>query len=168
GGRACRIEQALLRDEDEWLRTRETLPDRALVVRDLFGGSADVYGQRARALLGAPRDRTVQRPIDLEHTGAVAEALQLAHVARRQGITRDRGELARRDIEDDGAQRREIAHRRHTPSGLDRAAEADEVVGHGAGDRLRAAAHARPADRMGRYRHGDAGRGGAGPARRDD
>jgi hypothetical protein len=66
GGRARRVEHALLRDEHEGLLSRPPLPDRSLVLGDLLEFPADVHRRRARAFRGLPRDRSGQRPVHFE------------------------------------------------------------------------------------------------------
>ena len=68
--------------------------------------------RRAARALGGPRDRTVERPVDLEHARAVAESLGAAAGPRRQPVAGDRDELARRDVEQDGTRRRQVGERR--------------------------------------------------------
>ncbi len=56
----------------------------------------------------APRDRPVERPVELEHARAVAIAAQPAHVARGQDRLADVGELRRAGVEEDDARRRNV------------------------------------------------------------
>ena len=67
--------------------------------RDLLERRAQMDRRRARALLGAPRDRPVERPVELEHARAVAEALEPPPVAARKPLAGERDELAGRDVE---------------------------------------------------------------------
>ena len=61
--------------------------------------------------LGGPRDRAVERPVDLEHARAVAESLGSPAAPWRQPVAGDRHELARRDVEQDGTRRRQVGER---------------------------------------------------------
>src|SRR5690606_31655054 len=55
---------------------------RVLRGSNLGEGPAEVDGTGAAAVGGAPRNWSVQRPISLEHAGAVAEAAKSANVRR--------------------------------------------------------------------------------------
>src|SRR2546423_9372152 len=99
-------------------------------------------GAGARALRRAPRDRTRERPVQLERSGAVAVAAQLALVAGRKPPARQPEELARDGIGQDEVGARQLVLRAR---GADLAAELDETVRERVGDPLRAAARKRPA-----------------------
>src|SRR5262249_57798077 len=86
--RPRRVEQALLRDQDEWALGVPALPTRALGVDDLRGRRAEVDGSCASDLRRAPGDRVVERVVDLEHAGAVTPPVQTAAVARWKGVAR--------------------------------------------------------------------------------
>ena len=64
-----------------------------------------------RGALRGPRHRAVQRPVHLEHARPVAEALREPPGPWRQPVARDRDELARRDVEDDGAGEWQVGER---------------------------------------------------------
>ena len=70
-------------------------PDGGLGGGDLVERAADVHGRGLEAARIAPRDRPVERPVELEDAGAVAIAAQAAHVACRQDRLADVGELRR-------------------------------------------------------------------------
>ena len=100
-----------------------------------------------------PRDRTVDRHVDLEHARAVAIALQAAAKAIRQAITGDRRERPRRHVEERNAVRREVVHPLDGPTGLDPSAARDELGGERLGEPARAAFRERPAVDVGRAEH---------------
>ena len=136
---------------------------------DLVERAAEVDRRRPARPLGGPRDRAVERPVDLEHARAVAEPLGAPAAPRRQPVAGDRHELARRHVEQDGT--RPAAGRRATStrwpvttSPPAASSSATSAVGDGG----RPAADHRPADRVGerrrgraRTRHSTGDRGGA-------
>src|SRR5262249_53752802 len=101
GGRARGVGEALLREEGEGAVGDAAAPDRVFVHGDLLERAAEVHRPGARALRRAPRNRTVERPVDFEHAGAVAEALQPAYIARWKGVAGDGYDLPWGEIEDD-------------------------------------------------------------------
>ena len=66
---------------------------------------AEVDGSRARRRGVGPRDRPVERPVDLEHPRPVAEALELAPVPAGEAVAGHGEHLARRDVEQVGRAR---------------------------------------------------------------
>ena len=60
--------------------------------------AAEVNRPGARALGSRPRDRPVERPVELERAGPVAIREQPTSVRVRQPLAADPGELARRDV----------------------------------------------------------------------
>src|SRR5205085_9653916 len=72
-GSARRVEETLLRDEDEGSLRVYAAPDSRLAFGYLLNGRAEVDGRRAPAGCGRPGDRPVERPVDLEDAGAVPE-----------------------------------------------------------------------------------------------
>ena len=99
--RAARVEEAALGEEDVRLLADRAAPRLALGGGDLLERSAEVDGCGARALLRGPRDRPVERPVDLEHARPVAELLQPVAIPRRELVAGHRDELARRYVEQD-------------------------------------------------------------------
>ena len=96
----------------------------------------------------APRDRTVERVIDLVGARAVAIALELPAIAVRQCPAGDPQERARREVAEDGARRRQILDGLDPLAGDDLAAERAQVAAQRIGEPLRAAARNRPAVRV--------------------
>ena len=127
---------------------------------DLVERPAEVDRRRAARTVRGPRDRPVERPVDLEDARSVAEPLRPAPCPPGQPVAGDRDELARR--------RRRTG--RHAPRG-----RSASVVDPMAGDDLaagrlqlgderrrhgrRAAADHRPADRVGIGREDEPERG---------
>ena len=72
-GRARRIEEALLPDEDERTLCRNTARDLRLALGDLVERAAEMHGPRAEAFLRAPWDRAVHGVVELEDAGPVAK-----------------------------------------------------------------------------------------------
>ena len=144
-----RVEQALLRQQHERPRRDPAAPRRRLRGDDLLERRSQMHGPRARAFLGAPWDRPVERPVDLEDPRAVAEAAQPAAIAPRQRIPGQREQLLRRDVEQHRRRIAELGERPDAPARLDLAAERPQVAREALGDRLRAAASERPPGRMG-------------------
>ena len=76
-GARRRVEQALLRQQHIRPLGVPAAADGALGGGDLRQRAAEVNGRRPGARRRRPGDRPVQRPVDLEHAGAVAVALEL-------------------------------------------------------------------------------------------
>src|SRR5919197_1489234 len=95
--RACRVEEALLREQHERAR-RSVVP---LGPGDLVERRAEMHGRRAPARLRPPRNRARQRPIDLEGARTVPVAKQPPLVARGQSPARETDELARHHVAED-------------------------------------------------------------------
>jgi hypothetical protein len=75
GGRARRVEQALLRDEDE-RRVADPAAGRiSFRLRDLFIAAAEMHRAGAPASRGAPWDGLGERVVDLERPWTVAKWL---------------------------------------------------------------------------------------------
>ena len=136
-GRARVVEEALLHEQHERpLAGAASLPRRALGLRDLGERAAEVDGPGTAQRVARPRDRRVERPVELERRRPVAKAERVPRQAR------EARELARRDVAEHGVGARQLvdAARRH-----DLAAELDEPRGERVDERLRAAARKRPA-----------------------
>src|SRR5439155_3451957 len=88
-GRARLIEEALLADEHEWALGRVALPHLALGVRDVVERAAHMHGPGAKAGLRAPRDRAVERVVDLEDTRAAAIPAHRAAVSAGEAFAGD-------------------------------------------------------------------------------
>ncbi|MFN8185538.1 MAG: hypothetical protein U0R69_00515 [Gaiellales bacterium] len=73
---------------------------------DLLERPAEMDGRRPTALLGPPRDRGVEREVELEDARAVPVALEPSPVPVGEPATGDPQELARREVEEHRAARR--------------------------------------------------------------
>ena len=113
---------------------------------DLLERPAEVHRAGAGHLGRRPRDRPVERPVELEHPGPVAVAPEPAPVAGGQAVAREPHQLARARVEQHGARVAELGQRVDRPAGLHYAAERAQVPGERVRQPLGAAAHHRPAD----------------------
>src|SRR3989449_7602235 len=102
-------------------------PNRGFGGRDLVERAAEMNGRGFQAAGVSPRDRPVERPVELEGAGPVAVAAEPAHVARGQDRLGDVGELRRARVEEDDPRGREVAEGADVPAGLDPAAERPEI-----------------------------------------
>jgi hypothetical protein len=75
GRRARVVEKALLREQDEGPLCVPSLPRCAFGFDDLRDRAGEVDGRRLRDLRCAPRDRSIERVVDLEDAGPVPPAL---------------------------------------------------------------------------------------------
>src|SRR5262249_52780391 len=71
-GRPPGVELALLHEQHEGPLGMLAAPDGGLRGRDLVQRATEVYGRGLQAAGVAPRDRPVQRPVELERAGTVA------------------------------------------------------------------------------------------------
>ena len=71
-GRAARIELTLLHDHHERARRMLAAPDRGLGGGHLLERSPEVDGRCLEAARIAPRDRAVERPVELERARSIA------------------------------------------------------------------------------------------------
>jgi hypothetical protein len=117
--------------------------------RDLGDRAAQVDRRRPAQLVGPPRDRAVERPVELEDPRAVAEPLVDPAGPRGQAVARDPDGGARRRVEDDRPRRRQLRQVRDASTRLDRPAEGAQLGGQPFGNGRRAATDHRPADGMG-------------------
>jgi hypothetical protein len=115
---------------------RGAVRNRILGLLDLLERPADVHGAGAPARLCGPRHGPVEGIVEFEHSGPVTEALQGAPIARRQLVARDRGDLARGQVEQHGSDAAQIAERPDLAAGLDLAPQRAQERGHRLGDRL--------------------------------
>src|SRR5262249_34676170 len=102
-GRPAAVELALLHDEHEGPLGMLAAPDGGLARRDLVERTAEVDGRGLQAAGVAPRNRPIERPVDLERAGAVAVATEPADVPRRQDRFADVGKLRRTGVEEHDA-----------------------------------------------------------------
>jgi hypothetical protein len=89
-----------------------------------------------RDLRSAPRNRPVERIVELEHSRSVAPAFEVSAIPARQDVVADPDELPRRHIAEDEFAPWELAKRRHLAARLDLAAERAEASGQRVCDRL--------------------------------
>ena len=110
--------------------------------------AAEMDGAGVREIRVMPRNRPVERPIHLADARAVAEPLQAQGVPGRRAVARDRHQLPRGDVEEDGAHRRQVGEAPHRGAGDHLPAEATDLPDEGIRQPLGAAQDDRPADRV--------------------
>jgi hypothetical protein len=93
-----------------------------------------------------PRHAPLDREIELEGGGPVSIAAVGARDPGGQPLRSDLRHGPRRQVEEDGIGRRQLAERAHRAAGLDRAAVLPHDRGQRLDDRSRAAARNRPAE----------------------
>ncbi len=150
GGRARGVELALLDDQHERSLGVLAAPDGGLAGGDLVERAADVNGRGVEAARIAPRDRPVERPVELEDAGAVAVTAEPAEVVGGKERCADRGELRRAGVEEHDTRGRKIGERANRTSGLDRSAQGAEVRGESLADGLRSSRGDGPSRRRAR------------------
>src|SRR5262249_48973237 len=111
-GRAARVDLALLADDEEGPLAVSASVHVALGGTDLGERAADVDGRRFAAGGVAPRNRTVERPVQFEGTGSVTIAQEASPVAGGKSIAGDVLELIGRRVEQDDARRRKLGEAR--------------------------------------------------------
>ena len=84
------VGERLLPDQHERL-LGQRVGDRCRA-QDLVRGAAEVHGAGLARLRRLPRDRAVERPVDLQRRRAEAVAAQRARIGGRQRLARERGE----------------------------------------------------------------------------
>src|SRR6266566_4220129 len=97
------IEKAWLREHHEGPLGMLAFPCRAFSSGDFWQRAAQVDSSRAYASSYLPGDRTIERVVNLEYTGAVAITLEPLLILARQVISRNTQQLPGRHIEQDGA-----------------------------------------------------------------
>src|SRR5262249_7660950 len=127
GRRPGVVELALLHEQHEGSLRMLAAPDGGLTGRDLLERAAEMDGPGLQASGVWPRDRSVERPVDLEGAGAVAVAAEPAHVARGKDRSADVGELRRTGVEEHDAGGGKIRERPNEATGLDGSAEDSQV-----------------------------------------
>ena len=144
GRRARRVELALLAQDEERPLGVPAATHVALRGADLLERAADVHGRRLAARGIAPRDRTVERPVELEDAGPVAVAARggggSRPAARRPRCARAGRATVSKSTTRAAAGRR--GARRGGPSRCGR--RGSQVGGERARDRVRAARRDRP------------------------
>lgn len=138
------IKQSWLRKQDKWPFGMLALPGLTFGRGNLVERVAEVQCARTPARLVSPRDRTVQRPIDLEYTHAVAIARQLTAITSWQALSHKLHYLTRSDIEQHHARRRQFIDRANWPTGADFATHTSEIRSKCVSNSLSAAARHRP------------------------
>ena len=121
------VELALLDEEHEWPLGVLSAPDGRFAGGNLVERAAEMNGRRLQAAGISPRDRPVERPVDLEGAGAVAVAPEPADIARGQDRCADVGELRRAGVEEDDTGGGDVRERSDVPSSLDAAAERPQI-----------------------------------------
>src|SRR5690606_24796730 len=88
-GRTSWIKNALLGDECEGALRKFSLIGEPLRKRDFIVGSAKMYRTSTATFRCFPRDRSVKRPIDLEHPRTITVLFELLAVSIRKFVPRD-------------------------------------------------------------------------------
>src|SRR5439155_12778681 len=109
-----------------------------------FQRPTEMHRSRAPALRGAPWHRSAQGPVDLEHAGAVAIALERIAIRCGEARTGDPLQTARRRIEEIRARRTELLQRLDPIVGDDVAAKRAQIGSERIDDALAPAARQRP------------------------
>src|SRR3990172_1566401 len=145
---ARRVEQALL--SRQHIRSLWGLASGhcTLPVGDFRQGSSDVNRAGSPARLCLPRDRAVERKVDLECSRAVAVSRQFALVSTREALACDADDLTWSHIEQEGAGRWELIKALDPSARHYLAAERAQVGGERIGDALGAPAGDRPSQSM--------------------
>ena len=147
-GGASWIEQARL-DQDQKRTVRMFSPPHVgLAGCQLLDRSADVHGPGPPARFGLPRDRAVQRPVHLEDRRAIAEPPEPTPVPGWQRVAGDARELARGDVEQNRAGRRQVGRRVDRAGGQNLPAERPQLRHQRLGDPLRTSLDDRPPDQV--------------------
>jgi hypothetical protein len=115
---------------------------------DLGQRAAKVQRRRAQTGGVCPRDRCLQRVVELEDARAVPKALQLASVAGGQALAGDGEQLARGNVEEVGSCGGQLIDVCDPPAGADLAATGAQARGECVGERLGAAMGDRPTHRV--------------------
>jgi hypothetical protein len=123
-------------------------PDVSFARRDLVECSAEVECPGLVTLRDGPRDRSGERPIDLEDAGTVAETPELPAIETGNGITDDLQKLARCHVEQHRGRLAGLGQRRDPDAGANLAAEIAQVRRQGIDQMLGTAAWKRPARKM--------------------
>ena len=122
-GCARLVEQALLGEEDERPLSVSSVPRRPLRLRDLGERPAHVNRSCFGDLRCEPRNRPVERVVELERTRPIAPTLQPAAVPMWQPVTRERDQLLRRHVAEHKPACGQLAERRDVVPGLDLSAQ---------------------------------------------
>src|SRR5438105_7089686 len=158
--RARWVKKALLSDEDERTVGRSPARDLGFALGDLIERPAEVHRPCAKALLGAPRDRAVDRVVELEDARPVAKRTELAAVTVGKTRTGHLVELSGRDIAQVGARRAELVEACYAAARLAPAAEGSQASRERIGDALGPTAWQRPVRHVRHHREHEAeGRG---------
>src|SRR3954447_19974068 len=103
GRSARRVEQALLCQQHEWSLGTLAVADCAFRCSDLDECAAKMNCPGARTVGCGPWDRAVERPVDLKDPWTVSIAFELVPITIGQPLARDLYDLARRQVEENGA-----------------------------------------------------------------
>ena len=122
--------------------------DLGLRCDDLVERAAEMNGAGALAARQPPGDRPVERPVDLEGARPVPICLESTAIAAGEARSGDPDELPRRHLEQKRPGGRQVVDRLDPGSCADLAPQRAQVARERVGDRLRAAASHRPADRV--------------------
>ena len=144
GGRAGGIEPARLGNDHERPVRMLSLFHRSFRRLDLGQRTAQVKRAGFVALRCGPGHRPIERPIDLERTGAVGEVFELSRIVARKRIAGDSEDLPRGEIEEHLIALRDLIEPIDPAIRFDRASERAKIVRHRIGNPLRTSARHRP------------------------
>src|SRR5687767_10953554 len=119
GGRARWVPRVVLSEQRERAVRVTSGRDLRFRLRDLGERAAKMDRARATKAIGGPRDLAIERPVDLEDPGAVAEGLVAAPSPGRQPVRRDRHQGLRGRVEEYDARRRQLVQAVHALTGHD-------------------------------------------------
>ncbi len=145
-GGARGVEEALLGEQDEGPLGVLSARDGGLTGGDLIQRAAEVDGPGPQALLGAPRDRPVEREVHLEDARSVTVPFEGAFVSFGEVLPCNVQKLARRHVEEDRPGFRDLFHGADPDAGEDLTAQRDQVRGEGVGYALGPASRQGPAE----------------------
>src|SRR5579883_1620378 len=148
---AGRIEEALLREQDEWMLGMLPLPDLTFGLRNLRQRSAQVNGASLTARLRLPRDRPIKGKVDFKRARAVTIAPQMPVIRPRKMSAGNEQELLRSDIAEHSARRWQFVNGLDLDAGDNFASQHTQVRRQRLHNLLRATTRQRPANYMGRY-----------------
>ena len=134
GGGAVRVELALLNEQYERPARVLAAPHCRFGGRDLFQWTAEVNRRCLETRRISPRNRAVERPVDLEHAGAESKPAQAPHVSTRKMVGAEPGELVRSGVEQHDLGFGKVRQRGDGGAGADHAAKVLQMSGEGAGD----------------------------------
>ena len=162
GGRARRVEQARLREQDERPLGGSAEPRLTLGCSDLLECAANVHRRRSAAGRIAPGNWAVESPVDLVRGQPVPVSAQLPAVPLRKSIAGDPQQRLRRQIAQHRTRRGKVGQRSHGLARDDVSAQRTQICGERVRETLSAAARKHPAGDVGQRAEHET-EGGRGP-----